>query len=69
MDPVFAKYVLKVIGSEATHAIKDNQLCEGFKGGIDGAVHKVQYISEINSTKKNWFLLLVDEKNAFDKIN
>ena len=44
----FAKCVLKVTVSEATHACKYYQIYKGLKLGIDGAVHRVQSIEEAN---------------------
>ena len=63
----FAECVIKVTGSEATHACKGNQLCVGFKSGTDGEVHKVQYIWEANSNNENWGFLPVDADNTFNK--
>ena len=37
----FDKCMLKVTGTEANHACKDDQLCAVFKPGIHRAVHEV----------------------------
>ena len=58
-----------VMGSEATNACKYDQLYAGLKSGINGALYRVQYIWEDNSTKENWGFLLVEENNAFNEIN
>ena len=66
---LFAKIVLKVAGTEATMACWDEQLCAGLKVRIDGAIHRVQALWDENSTTEDWGFLLVDTKNAFNKIN
>ena len=48
---IFAKCVLKVMVSEATHACRYDQLCAGLKAGISREVHGVKYIWEANLTK------------------
>ena len=59
---IFAKCVIKVTWPEANHACKDGQICAGLKVGIDGAVHRVQYVWDSNSTEENWVFLLIDAK-------
>ena len=56
---LFAKCVLKVTGSNATHTCRDDQLCAIFKEEIDGAVNGVQSIWEDNLTEENWFFYLL----------
>ena len=56
---LFAKCVLKVTGSNATHACRDDQICAILKEGIDGAVNGVQSIWEDNLTEENWVLYLL----------
>ena len=41
---IFAKCVLKITGSEATHACRDDQICAGLKAVINGLVHGAQSI-------------------------
>ena len=41
---LFARFVLKVTGSETTHACKDDHLCAGLRAVIYGEVHGVQSI-------------------------
>ena len=50
--PLFAKCVLNVTGSRATHACRDDHICAWLKTGIDMVLHGVQYICEANSTKE-----------------
>ena len=45
---LFAKTLIKVTGSEATHACRDDHLYVVLKAGIDGVVHGVQSIWEAN---------------------
>ena len=66
---IFAKFVLEIMGPEATHACKYDYICLGLKAGIDGVVHGVQYIWDNNSTKENWVFLLFDSENVFNNIN
>ena len=66
---LFAKFVLKVTGPEATHGCKDGHLCVLFKVVINGSLHGVQYIWDANFTKENQGFLLVDSNNAFNWIN
>ena len=66
---IFANIVLNVIGTEATVACQDDQLCAGLKAVINGAVHGVQAIWDENLTMEDWRFLLVDAKNAFNEIN
>ena len=69
MAPTFAKCILNAAVSEATHGCKDDQICAFLKSGIDNSVHRVQYIWEDNSTKKNWGILIVDANTVFSKIS
>ena len=61
--------MLRVTGPEATNACQDDYLCAGSKAGIDGAIQGVQFIWDANSSTEYWGLLLVDSKNALNKIN
>ena len=51
---LFAKCILKVTGSEATRACKDDQLCVVLKAVVNMAVEGVQSIWEANWTNENW---------------
>ena len=66
---LFAKYVLKVTGTEATHACNDDHICAILNAGINEAVHRIQSIWDSYSTEENWAFLLVDAKNSFNDIN
>ena len=52
---IFANIVLKVNVLEATMACQDDQLCDGLKAGIDGAIHGVKYIWDENSSTEDCF--------------
>ena len=41
---LFAKIVLNVTDPKATMAFQEDHICSGLKSGIDGTVHRVQYI-------------------------
>ena len=49
-------------GRKATNVCRDNQLCDRLKTVIDGAVHWVQDISDLNTSTEEWVFLLVDAK-------
>ena len=66
---MFAKILLKVTGPESTMACQDDQLCDGIKAGIDGAIHGFQALWDKNLSTEEWRFLLVDAKNAFNDIN
>ena len=51
---IFSNIVLKVTGPEATMSCYDEQLYDGLKSAIYGAVHRVQAIWDENSTTEDW---------------
>lgn len=60
----------EVTGDEVRGACRQNQLCGGLSGGIEGAVHVMNSMFEENATDNSkWGLLLVDAKNAFNAVN
>ena len=50
-------------------AYQYDHLCAGIKSGIDGAVHGVQAIWDEKLTTEDCGFLLIDAKNALNKIN
>ena len=66
---IISKIILKVTGPESTKACQDDQLCDGIKVGIDGTIHRVQYLWGKNLFTEEWVFLLVDAKNVFNEIN
>ena len=51
------------MGPEATMACQYDQLCDGLKAGIDGAINRVQALQDENSSTEEWGFLLVDANN------
>ena len=66
---LFSNIVINVTGAESTLACQDDQLCAGLKAGIDVAIHEVQALWDGNLSTEEWVFLIVDKKNAFNKIN
>ena len=69
MAAFFAKIVLQVTGPEATMECQDEQLCAILKAGIDGAINGVQALWRKKTFYIGMRVLLIDAKNAFNKIN
>ena len=65
----FAKCVLRVTGPEAKKVCQDDQICARLKAGTDGNIYWVQAIWDTNHTTEYWICILVDKKNALNKIN
>ena len=66
---LFAKLVLKTCGQDAAVACGNNNLCAGLKAGIEGGIHAIQQIWDSHNNEEEWGFLLVDAKNAFNKLN
>ena len=64
-----AKCVLEVSGHEAKTACGKTQLCAGLEAGIDGAVHAMRRLWDLNEDDDEWGFLLVDARNAFNELN
>ena len=65
---LFAKYVLKVMISEATCACKDDHIRVGLEFGINGAARGIKSIWGVKSTKEKMIFLCIDAKKAFNEI-
>ena len=63
------KCVLRVTGPEATSACQYCQICNGLKAGIYSTIHRIKAIWDTKLTMEDWGFLLVDAKDAFNKIN
>ena len=68
LRPFFSKIVLKVTWTEATSACQYDQMCARLVAGIDGTVHVVKNIWDINLTTEDWKFLRGNTKNAFNNI-
>ena len=65
---VIGKTVCMITRTDTEEVAGIDQLCEGMKLGIEGAIHAVNDM--FNENKVNgWGVLLVDAKNAFNSIN
>ena len=63
------KRVLKDFGEGTTHACGLEQLCSGLWVGIEGRNNAMKYPCEENWEYVGWFVLLVVDGNAFNKMN
>ena len=45
-----------------------DQLCSGLRAGMEGAIHAVKELFDLNCNA-GWGLLYVDAKNAFNSLN
>lgn len=66
---LFAKCVLKVVGTEAKEACGSAQLCTYLKADIKGAVHAVRAMWNRSADNEEWGFLLVDAANVFNAGN
>ena len=53
---IFANIVLKVTGPEAIMVCQGGQLFSGLNAVIDGAIHGVQALWDINSSTEEWVI-------------
>ena len=60
---------MRVTEPEATNACQGEQLCARLKSGIDSAIYGVQYIWHTNFSTDDLGFILLDAKDAFNKIN
>lgn len=66
---LFAKTMLHITGSEATHACGIDQLCAGLSSGVEGGIGTAHHLIEQQNNEEYWGFLLVDATNAFNLIN
>mmetsp|Transcript_12177 Transcript_12177/g.17627 ORF Transcript_12177/g.17627 Transcript_12177/m.17627 type:complete len:118 (-) Transcript_12177:32-385(-) len=64
-----SKLVIHASGKDATISCGTDQVCSRLKAGIKGAVHMMQTLWDYFGDGKEWGILLVDARNAFNEIN
>jgi len=64
-----SKLVIHVAGKDVTQSCSTDQVCGSLKAGMEGAVHVMWTLWDNFGDGKEWGLLLVDARNAFNKIN
>ena len=57
------------MGPESTNVCQCYQICAVLKALIGGAIHRYQAIWDANLSTENWVFILVDAKNASNKID
>ena len=65
---VVGKVVCMVTKSDAEVVCGVDQLCAGLGAGIEGAVHALHDLFDVNG-KNGWGVLMVDARNAFNSLN
>ena len=66
---LLAKYILAITCPSAKDAYGLDQLCAGLSTGIEGAIHGMSQLWEESEALDYWGFLLVDARNAFNKLN
>ena len=68
MRQLIAKCVTHAAGAEAKNACDTDQLYAGLEAGIEGGMHDIDMEWELREQDEDWGFLLVDARNAFDKL-
>ena len=67
---IVGKTICLVTRSDAAVICGKNQLCAGLQCGIEGAIHAMNELFEINqAVQPGWGVLLIDASNAFNSSN
>jgi hypothetical protein len=66
---LFSKTILRLTLGEPKTACGADQLCSGLEAGIERAIHAGHLMWDQHSEEENWGFLLVDARNAFNKVN
>ena len=66
---LIAKVILHICGDEAKEACGTDQLCGGLEAGIEGCIHAMRTIWDLNNHNDDWGFFLLDAKNAFNNGN
>ena len=64
---VLGKVVALATRADVEEVCGTDQLCSGLRAGMEGAIHTVEELFDINCDA-GWGLLLVDAKNAFNSL-
>ena len=65
---VLGKAVALATCADLKEVCGTDQLCSGLQAGMEGAIHAVKELFDVNRDA-DWGLLLVDAKNAFNSLN
>ena len=65
---ILGKVVALATRADLEEVCGTDQLCSGLRAGMEGAIHAVKELFDLNCDA-GWGLLLVDEKNAFNSSN
>ena len=65
---VLGKVVALATRADLEEVCGTDQLCSGLRAGMEGAIHAVKELFDLNCDA-GWGLLLVDAKNAFNSLN
>ena len=68
MRRILGKAMVLVTGVDVEEVCGVEQLCSGWKAGIEGAVHGMRELFELKSSE-GVGMLLVDAKNAFNSVS
>ena len=67
---IVGKTSCSVTRSDAAVVCGKNQLCAGLQCGIEGAIHAMNELFEMNQAlQPGWGVLLIDASNAFNSLN
>ena len=62
------KVVALATRADLEEVCETDQLCSGLQAGMEGAIHAVKELFDLNCDV-GWGLLLVDAKNSFNSLN
>ena len=67
---VVGKVICLITRSDASLACGSQQLCAGLPGGIEGAIHAMTELFDVNQNlTTGWGVLMIDASNAFNSLN
>ena len=68
LQHVLGKIVALATRADLEEVCGTDQLCSGLQAGMEGAIHAVKELFDVNCDA-GWGLLLVDAKDAFNSLN